>query len=282
MTPDKRPSRDNAKPKPEKADVLVRKILASHKYQALAIPEDTVVDLINRNTTPGIKERELEKTVRQKLHNIIAPYLEELDYRSATIELAKIRKNGDQSLQEYCLKILNAHASTRERIPIMSEFYTQIFEHTGIPGSILDLACGLNPFALPWMNLPTETTYHAYDLHKPRIDLINAFFQVAGRPPLAEKRDILVKPPELRADVVFFFKEAHRFEQRQHGSNRAFWQALKAKTIVVSLPSSNLTGTHSMLEGQRILVERAISGLGWKVTEILVGNEIIFCIDKVL
>jgi hypothetical protein len=52
------------------------------------------------------------------------------------------------------------------------------------------------------------------------------------------------------------------------------------KTIVVSLPSSNLTGSHSMLEGQRILVERAVSGLDWKVTEILVGNEIIFCIDK--
>ncbi len=254
--------------------------MASHKYQALALPEETVVDLINRNTTPGIKDRELEKIVRQKLHNIVAPYLEELDYRSALTDLAAIKKHDDQSLREYCARILSAHASTKERIPIMSEFYTRIFEHTGVPGSILDLACGLNPFALPWMGLPMETTYHAYDLHKPRIDLINAFFHVVGRPPLAEKRDILVKPPELRADVAFFFKEAHRFEQRQHGCNRTFWQALKVKTIVVSLPSSNLTGSHSMLEGQRILVERAVSGLDWKVTEILVANEIIFCIDK--
>ena len=280
MTPEKRSIPHTPNTKPEKTDALVRKILASHKYQALAIPEETVLDLINRNTTPGIKERELEKIVRQKLHNIIAPYLEELDYRSAMTELNAIKNRGDQIIQEYCARILSAHASTKERIPIMSEFYAKIFEHTGIPGSILDLACGLNPFALPWMALPIETTYHAYDLHKPRIDLINAFLQVVGRPPLAEKRDILVKPPELRADVAFFFKEAHRFEQRQHGCNRPFWQALKVKTIVVSLPSSNLTGTHSMLEGQRILVERAVNGLGWKVTEILVGNEIIFCIDK--
>ena len=280
MTPEKRSSTGTANTKPEKTDVLVRKILASHKYQALAIPEETVLDLINRNTTPGIKERELEKIVRQKLHNIVAPYLEGLDYRSAMTELSTIRHCGDQPLQEYCLRILSAHASTKERIPIMAEFYAKIFEHTGIPGSILDLACGLNPFALPWMGLPIETTYHAYDLHKPRIDLINAFFQVVGRPLLAEKRDILVKPPELRADAAFFFKEAHRFEQRQHGCNRTFWQTLKVKTIVVSLPSSNLTGSHSMLEGQRILVERAVNGLDWKVTEILVGNEIIFCIDK--
>lgn len=280
MTPEKRTSREPSNTKPDKVDALVRKILASHKYQALAIPEETVLDLINRNTAPGIKERELEKIVRQKLHNIIAPYLEELDYRSAMTDLAAIKKQGDPSLQDYCLRILSAHASTKERIPIMGEFYAKIFEHTGIPGSILDMACGLNPFALPWMGLPMDTTYHAYDLHKPRIDLINAFFQVVDRPPLAEKRDILVKPPEIRADVAFFFKEAHRFEQRQHGCNRAFWQALKVKTIVVSLPSTNLTGSHSMLEGQRILVERAISGLDWKVTEILVGNEIIFCIDK--
>jgi 16S rRNA (guanine(1405)-N(7))-methyltransferase len=280
MTPEKRPSADILKTNPEKTDALVRKILASHKYQALALPEETVLDLIYRNTTPGVKERELEKIVRQKLHNIIAPYLEELDYRSAMTGLSRISKGDEKPLKEYCAKILAAHASTRERIPIMEEFYTKIFAHTGIPGSILDLACGLNPFALPWMALPAETKYHAYDLHKPRIDLINAFFQVVGRPQLAEKRDILVKPPELRADVAFFFKEAHRFEQRQHGCNRTFWQALKVKTIVVSLPSSNLTGSHSMLEGQRILVERAISGLDWKVTEILVDNEITFCIDK--
>jgi 16S rRNA (guanine(1405)-N(7))-methyltransferase len=280
MTAEKRISHEPSNTKPEKADGLARKILASHKYQALAIPEETVLDLLNRNTTPGIRERELEKIVRQKLHNIVAPYLEELDYRSAMTELSTIKNHGDQSLREYCLQILSAHASTKERIPIMAEFYAKIFEHTGIPGSVLDLACGLNPFALLWMALPTETTYHAYDLHKPRIDLINAFFHVVDRPPLAEKRDILVKPPELRADVAFFFKEAHRFEQRQHGCNRTFWQELKVKTIVVSLPSSNLTGSHSMMEGQRILVERAVSGLKWKVTEIIVRNEIIFCIDK--
>lgn len=280
MTTEKRSSPGTPNTKTESADALLRKILASHKYQALAIPEETVLDLINRNATPGIKERELEKIVRQKLHNIIAPYLEELDYRWAMTELAAIQKHNDQDLKDYCVRILSAHASTKERIPIMGEFYTKIFEHTGVPGSILDLACGLNPFALPWMALTAETTYHAYDLHKPRIDLINAFFQAVGRPPLAEKRDILVKPPELRADVAFFFKEAHRFEQRRHGCNRAFWQALKVKTIIVSLPSSNLTGSHSMLEGQRILVERAVNGLDWKVTEILVGNEIIFCINK--
>ncbi len=36
----------------------------------------------------------------------------------------------------------------------------------------------------------------------------------------ARVQDILIKPPDVEADIAFFFKEAHRFEQRQHGCNR--------------------------------------------------------------
>ena len=46
--------------------------------------------------------------------------------------------------------------------------------------SILDLACAMHPFAHPWMNLPPDCPYLAYDLHQPRVDLINHFFQTAG------------------------------------------------------------------------------------------------------
>lgn len=162
----------------------------------------------------------------------------------------------------------------------MREFYERIFSITGVPDLILDLACGFNPFALPWMNLPPNTTYRAYDLLQPRVDLINKYLPHVDRPPLAEKRDILVNPPKEKADVVFFFKEAHRFEQRQHGCNRAFWESLNVRYLLVSLPTANLTGSRTMVEGQRILVERTISGLPWKLSEILFDTEIVFCIDK--
>lgn len=265
---------------PSKFNSLVQKIITSRKYQSLGIPVETVQDLVLKSSIPGLKDRELEKIVRQKLHNIVAPYLEDLDYPAAKARLSTQQTENDNSLKEFCLKILSAHASTKERIPIMKEFYASIFEHTGTPASILDLACGLNPFALPWMRTPSGTIYHAYDIHQPRIDLINTFLEVIHRPPLAEKLDILVNPPAIQADVAFFFKEAHRFEQRQHGCNRTFWQALNVKFIIVTLPAYNLTGSRSMMDGQRILVEKAISGLNWQVREILLGNEIIFCIKK--
>jgi 16S rRNA (guanine(1405)-N(7))-methyltransferase len=149
-----------------------------------------------------------------------------------------------------------------------------------VPETVLDLACGLHPLGLPWMGLPAGARYHAYDLHRPRVELINRFFQLWGLPQLASCQDILVEPPRVEADVAFFFKEAHRFEQRQRGCNRAFWQAIRARWLLVSLPTSSLTGRRNLVEGQRALVARTVEGLGWRVQEIQAQDELIFCIQK--
>jgi len=93
-------------------------------------------------------------------------------------------------------------------------------------------------------------------------------------------RDILLDPPQIQADVALFFKEAHRFEQREKGCNRAFWQALHVNWLLVSLPTENLTGTHSKLEQHRSLVRDTLSGLDWTVTEALFPGELVFCIRK--
>jgi 16S rRNA (guanine(1405)-N(7))-methyltransferase len=276
--PTNSPSKTNLNSEEVKA--ITSRILSSRKYKGLDLPEETILDLIDQNLPHDKKARDVEKLVRQKLHNIIAPYLETLDYAAARIELNEIAIGDNEAIEKFCIRVLEKHASTRERLPILVDFYKRMFEKTGIPSSILDLACGLNPFALHFMNLPVSTSYRAYDLHQPRIQLINDLFLIMGRPPHAEKRDILVNPPQEKADVAFFFKEAHRFEQRQRGCNRAFWESLNVRYLLVSLPSANLTGSRSMIDGQRILVERTIKGLPWTVQELVFETEIVFCIDK--
>jgi len=98
--------------------------------------------------------------------------------------------------------------------------------------------------------------------------------------PLAIHQDILVNPPAIEADVAFFFKEAHRFEQRRKGCNREFWQQIHARHLLVSLPTQNLTGTHPKTDQHRRLVMESIAGLPWQVQEIEFENEIVFCIGK--
>lgn len=265
----------------EEKFALADRLAASRKYCQLELPRETLIDLIDLASLSHHSLKEVEDVVRRKLHNLVAHYLGDPDYAhlQALIPDLPTRLDAPQT-QAFCLRTLNAHSSTRERIPINAEFYRRIFEHTGISSVILDLACGLNPFALPWMGLPPTVQYLAYDLHLPRVQLINAFFQRFGQAGAAVHQDILVQPPRTPADVVFFFKEAHRFEQRETGATRKFLNALQARHILLSLPTETLTGRRSMLEQDRELVARACAGMPWQIDELLFPTEIVFCIRK--
>ena len=263
---------------PTDLNALVAELRSLRKYRDLDLPEETVRDLLMQELPHYRSERDALKAVRQKLHNIVAPYLGDPDYTAAEAQLVTAQTAGPEAVRTACAEIMGAHASTRERVPLLGEFYPRLFSLTGTPRVILDLACGLHPLGLPWMGLPEGAEYHAYDLHRPRVGLINRFLELQGLPQLAEHRDILVDPPQIEADVAFFFKEAHRFEQRQRGCNRAFWQALQVRWLVVSLPAADLTGHHSLADKHRQLVYETIEGLPWEVTEFQVGNELLFCI----
>jgi 16S rRNA (guanine(1405)-N(7))-methyltransferase len=259
---------------------LTAKLLTTRKYRSLNLPSATLRDLIMQAREVTSDPKAIEQVVREKLHNLVAVYLGDPDYAACEIKLAEAFAIGDTAVKNVCLEILRCHASTRERLPLLDEFYQRIFAFTGMTESIMDLACGLNPFAIPWMGLKPGTRYHAYDLHQPRVDLINTFLTLNKMEPLAVHQDILVEPPEIECDVAFFFKEAHRFEQRRRGCNRAFFQALKCKTLLVSLPTASLTGKHPKLDQHRRLIMETVSGLPWKVSEIEFSNEIVFCIEK--
>jgi len=275
----------------EELNTLVEEIRGSRKYRDLDIHPETVRDVLQRELAVHRSPKEALKAARQKLHNIIAPYLGDPDYPAAAQELEKaFRGEGapesspssgtPESVRPACLQIMASHASTRERLPLLDHFYETIFAYTGKPSTILDLACGLNPLSFPWMGLSTATRYHAYDIHGPRVELINHFLRLQGMAPLAVAQDVLVDPPVQEAEVAFFFKEAHRFEQRQKGANRTFWKALRVRYLLVSLPSSSLSGRHDLAERQRALIRTILGDLPWTVQEIAFENELVFCIEK--
>jgi 16S rRNA (guanine(1405)-N(7))-methyltransferase len=275
----------------DELNTLVEEIRASRKYRQMDIHPETVRDVVRRELAVHRSPKEAIKAARQKLHNIIAPYLGDPDYPEAARALEMAFRQGEppgetaaqassQAVRQVCSQIMASHASTRERLPLLDTFYQRLFAFTGRPSAILDLACGLNPFSFPWMGLPNETRYYAYDIHGPRVDLINHFFRLQGMEPLAAAQDVLVHPPAQEAEVGFFFKEAHRFEQRQKGANRQFWQALRVRLLLVSLPSASLSGRHNLADRQRALVRSIVGDLPWKVHEIAFENELVFCIEK--
>jgi len=263
-------------------EALISRILESRKYRGSGLNQDTIRDLILQEAPQNQSSKKLLKSVKRKLHNIVAPYLGEPDYEILTAKLEQINNPSPDSpeIKSFCEAVLAEHASTQERLPYMEDFYNQLFQRTGIPNTVLDLACGLHPLAFPWMGLPLSVQYHVYDIIQPRVDFINDFLRTIGLAPLAENRDILVHPPKIKADLGLIFKEAHRMEKRQPGCSRQLWADLNVETLAVSLPTQNLSGTHSLLEQHRALIHNNLPK-AHVVEEISIENEVIFLIRKV-
>lgn len=268
-------------PDDKQVNELVEAVGRKPAYHAMQIPESTLHDLAVKALTRQPSTRLALKTVRRKLHQISAPYLGDPDYTQATRAIKSAFQNDDsQSIYRCCREILSSHTSTRERLAILEGFYERVFEISGKPSSILDLACGLNPLTLRWMNLSAGTRYRAYDIHAPRVAFLNEYFQLEGMDPSAIVQDVLVDPPGMNADVAFLFKEAHRFEEREAGCNRPLWRALKVKYLFVSLPPLSMSGRHDLTLKNRKLVMGITTPENWRVVELVFPNEQVFAIEK--
>jgi 16S rRNA (guanine(1405)-N(7))-methyltransferase len=84
------------------SDRLIDKILNSRKYRETGLNPSTIENLIAQEAPNHATEKELLKSVRRKLHNIVAPYLGEPDYQALTSQLDQIQ---DASLNSSELRV---------------------------------------------------------------------------------------------------------------------------------------------------------------------------------
>lgn len=265
----------------KKRQSVIEKILRGKKYRELEIPQATVADLLEQELRKGQKKSETVKAVKAKLHNIIAPYLDTLDYAETSKAIDSINPHdGDAEWTDVCREILSAHDSTRERLLYHQEFFSYIFSGIGPHCRILDLACGLNPVFLPLIQLLEGVEYIAYDIHGPRINLLNQIFQKASLNARAVNQDILIKAPSEKACAAFLFKEAHRIEKRESGGSRRLIQSLQARTIFISLPTHNLHGRFNLQERMERLVDTAIDGIADLIETKEFASEMVFMVRK--
>jgi len=258
---------------------MTEKILKMPKYRDVEIPAETIQSLIEMSLPLCRNIAELEKRVREKIHNIVALYLGELDYEKAINDFRQV-KNSSLSLKEFSMQALRFHASTKERGQELTAFYQALFSRIGDVRSIADLACGLHPLGLPFMGLPLDTAYYAYDLNKSRVDFLNIFITEQGYSGGCFHRDILINPPSDEYDVVFFLKEAHRFEKRQPSILPNFFDSIKSSKIVVSLPLESF-GTRCQIyqKYEKIFCEYT-EKRGYSLDKLFLGNEVFFVIAR--
>jgi 16S rRNA (guanine(1405)-N(7))-methyltransferase len=160
----------------------------------------------------------------------------------------------------------------------MQDFYAYIFGRIDKSCTILDLACGLNPFVIPLVGIPPSVSYFAYDIHTPRIELIKQFFKGCEINGHAEVRDILLTPPQQSAAAAFLFKEAHRLEKRRKGTSRSLIRSINADFLFLSLPTHNLKGKFDLHEKMRRLVFESVEGSGAVIDSVDFQSETLFTI----
>ena len=260
-------------------EAVVTAVKQSRKYGDTS--EETIRELAEEAARRHKKPKAAVKAVRAQLHSIMAPYLGDPDYAREVRRLDEAFAAGDAGqIEAVCRDALYAHLSTRERLPILAEFYERIFAVTGLPRSLMDVACGLNPLALRWMGLDLPLNFYAYDIHEPRIDFINHYFQLEGLPPLARARDVAVEPPQERVDAALFLKEMPRFERNYRGRGRPLLEAIPADFLVVSYPSVSARGGRNLTGRYRDFMYQLIEGHDWPATELLFDGELVFVLDK--
>ena len=261
---------------------IIAEARASRKYRELDLPESMLRQILAEQAAKGGSTAEINAAFRKKLHNIVAPYLEEIDYPAETKRMCTFFQANSSPEQEkqWAASVMARHASTRERLAHLDAFCEVLRKNIGSPGTILDLACALDPLILPWLKLPEAVNFFAYDIHKPRLDFLGQFFRLRYPNARGIHQDILAEPPQEEADCAFFFKEAHRFEKRLPGCNGPFFAAIRAPLLLVSLPAADLSGHHTLVTYHTQLIDKACAGRGWEVERLQVADELLFIIRK--
>ncbi len=253
----------------------------SRKYRHLC--RDMVTRVVDWAVARSHSEADAVKRAKRKLHQVHGAYMQGWDAGASHELLGSLPPHPDiAALRTVCRRIMEQHASTRERLPVLDGLYAAIFEVTGVPRRLLDLGCGLHPFALPWMNLPPESEYSAWEVDGQMVALVNRFLTLAGRRPLARWRDGLARFPREEADVILLTKMLPSLEQQRRGCSAELLQALNAPFVVVSFPVRARGGRE---KGMRAHYTRAMDGLlaqcPWPaVGRVEWGHEVFFVLDK--
>jgi 16S rRNA (guanine(1405)-N(7))-methyltransferase len=239
--------------------------------------------------------KEALKATKNKLHQVGGAYFSghgELESKTnfsswlADLQRAAQSKNQDE-LRQVSTNIMSNHASTKERISILDLFYSDLFADLQPVQSILDLACGLNPLALPWMNLTDDAEYYACDIYGHMMDFLNQYLQLMGRQGQAQTCDVLSACPAREVDVALLLKALPCLEQVDKQAAHALLGKINARSIIVSYPVHSLGGRS---KGMAVHYETQFYELvnkqfgqtesGWRIEKHSFETELAFVLKK--
>jgi 16S rRNA (guanine(1405)-N(7))-methyltransferase len=227
--------------------------------------------------------KEAVKATKNKLHQVGGAYLEgEAHYAVWLDELRETSRSGDRGdFRKACARVMSHHSSTRERLAILDRFYATTL--AGLPPfrSVLDVACGLNPLAIPWMPLAENAEYYAVDIYQDMVDFLNRFMALLPIQGHAQAGDVLQACPAQPVDVAFVLKTLPCLEQVDKAAGRRLLDAINADHLLVSFPVHSLGGrSKGMAANYEARFRELVADKDWAVKRFEFVTELVFRVSK--
>lgn len=265
----------------DQLDKLVATVLASPKNRSVSA--DLIRRIGSRELTTRRNVKDAVKATKNKLHQVAGAYLDtRIRYGVWLDELRRSYESGNRdAFLSVCTSVMAYHSSTRERLPILNQFYRVTLAEIGPIHSVIDVACGLNPLAIPWMNLPRTTSYYAYDVHSDLIEFLNSFMTMTGIDGHAEVHDALQPLPVNGADVAFVLKALPCLEQIDKAAGAHLLETINSSHILVSFPIHSLGDRK---KGMTMHYESRFSDMvannRWSIQKFDFSTELVFLVNK--
>lgn len=262
----------------DQLDQLTNQIRQSPKYRHLS--PDLIRRIGARELAVRKSQKEAVKATKNKLHQVGGAYQErKIDYAKAMAQLQAAQQNDDDTFRQACQDVMQLHSSTRERIPILDEFYSTIFAQLPPMHAIVDIASGLNPLAVSWMDLPDDVTYTAYDIYEDMMDFLAEFLALVGINGRSQTRDVIGNPPTEPTDLTLILKTLPCLEQVDKSTATNLLDALNSKHILITYPAQSLGGrSKGMIEHYTAHFEDLVNGRNWTYQTFQFTTELAFLI----
>lgn len=256
---------------------LVTAVTKSSKYRQIS--PDLIRRLGSEELAKRRSQKEAVKATKNKLHQVGGAYLEsKIDYAEALARLTAVR-GDDNAWRQTCCDIMKLHASTRERLPVLADFYSTILSEIAPVHSLVDVACGLNPLAWPWMPLAADAVYTAYDIYADMMAFLGAVFSLAGLNGRAQQRDVLTNPPAEKADLVLILKTFPCLEQIEKGAAAKILDEVNGRHLLITYPAKSLGGRQKgMVATYETQFKQLLDGRGWTYKRFLFETELAFLV----
>lgn len=260
---------------------LVNAVKANPKYRSI---ETSLVRSIGQAELAHRENfKEAVKATRNKIHQIGGAYQEGgIDYPRCSAELEELPASlSNPALRDFCRQMMIQHASTRERLPVLEHFYVETLECLGPVHSILDLACGFNPFALPWMPLTPGAQYFACDIYQDMVDLIQEFFNHIDQNGKVEVVNLVDSVPAHPVQLALLLKTLPCLEQLEKNISQDLLSAIQAEHLLISYPVHSLGGqSKGMLVNYENHFRSLTDGKHWSIRRFQYPSELVFLVSR--